>query len=41
VNEIVGKAALGEHRFSDVVVAIAESAPFQLRRGDPFRPDEN
>ncbi len=39
INEIVAKTQAGIYKFSSVVLAIAESAPFQMRRGDSFRPD--
>jgi hypothetical protein len=36
-EQISGQVAKDGHKFSDLVLEIVKSAPFQLRRGDPGR----
>jgi hypothetical protein len=35
VNEIAGRVAADQYRFSSVVLEIVKSLQFQMRRGDP------
>jgi hypothetical protein len=41
IDEIVKKAGKNGYRFSGFIIAITESAPFQLRRADTVAPQQN